>query len=224
MKREEFLMKEDREMNYLIFVPKEYKENLPLIVYLHGAGERGKKIEHLSRHGLVKLLTEGREIDAVVLAPQCPADCVWDNLPHQLKALIDEIVNRYKIDAKKITVTGSSMGGFGTWMLGMTYPNFFAGLAPVAGGGMEWRGSNLAQTPIRAYHGKKDKTVECIRSEMMVQAVNEKGGVAELVPLENLGHNDGIDFAYRSTDLVQWLLKQTRQEIGTVFETCSEWF
>ena len=224
MKREEFLMKEDREMNYLIFVPKEYKENLPLIVYLHGAGERGKKIEHLSRHGLVKILTEGREIDAVVLAPQCPADCVWDNLPHQLKTLIDEVVSRYKIDTKRITLTGSSMGGFGTWMLGMTYPNFFAGLAPVAGGGMEWRASNLAQTPICAYHGEKDMTVEYIRSEMMVRAVNKNGGNAKLVPLDNLGHNDGIDFAYRSTDIVQWLLEQARKDKGTVVEAYSEWF
>ena len=162
----EFLTQENRGMNYWFFLPNNYKENLPLMVYLHGAGERGKKIEHLSRHGLAKLLTEGKEIDAAVLIPQCPADCVWDNLPHSLKTLIDEVVDKYKIDVKRITVTGSSMGGFGTWMLGMTYPNFFAGLAPVAGGGMEWRAQNLSTTPVRAYHGKEDKTVECIRSQM----------------------------------------------------------
>ena len=137
MQREEFLTQTDRGMNYWLFLPNNDKDNLPLIIYLHGAGERGRNIEHLARHGLAKLLAEVMEIDSAVLVPQCPADCVWDNLPHQLKALIDEVVDKYKIDAHRITVTGSSMGGFGTWMLGMTYPNFFARLAPVSGGGME---------------------------------------------------------------------------------------
>ena len=220
----EFLTQENRGMNYWLFLPNNYKENLPLIVYLHGAGERGKNVEHLARHGLAKLLTEGMEIDAAVLIPQCPADCVWDNLPHSLKTLIDEVADKYKIDVKRITITGSSMGGFGTWMLGMPYPNFFAGLAPVAGGGMEWRAQNLRTTPVRAYHGKEDKTVECTRSEMMVRAVNNNGGTAEAVYFENLGHNDGIDFAYRHTDLIKWLLEQERTGKEKVAEFCSNHF
>lgn len=224
MRRDEFLTQTDGKMNYWIFSPDNNKENLPLIIYLHGAGERGRNIEHLARHGLAKLLMEGMEIDAVVLVPQCPADCVWDNLPHQLKTLIDEVINRYKVDANRVTVTGSSMGGFGTWMLGMTYPNFFAGLAPVAGGGMEWRAQNLSTTPVRAYHGKDDKTVECIRSEMMVRAVNNNGGKAEVMCFEKLGHNDGIDFAYRHTDLVKWLLAQERTSKSEVVEFCSNLF
>jgi len=224
MRKIEFLTQENRGMNYWLFLPNNDKKNLPLIVYLHGAGERGRNVEHLARHGLAKLLTEGKEIDAAVLVPQCPADCVWDNLPHSLKTLIDEVVDKYKIDVKRITVTGSSMGGFGTWMLGMTYPNFFAGLAPVAGGGMEWRSHNLIHTPIRAYHGKEDKVVACIRSEMMVQAVNNNGGTAEAVYFENLGHNDGIDFAYRHTDLLKWLLAQKRQKKDEICEVCFHLF
>ena len=224
MRKIEFLTQENRGMNYWLFLPNNYKEKLPLIVYLHGAGERGRNVEHLARHGLAKLLTEGMEIDAAVLIPQCPADCVWDNLPHSLKTLIDEVADKYKIDVKRITVTGSSMGGFGTWMLGMTYPNFFAGLAPVAGGGMEWRAHNLIHIPIRAYHGKADKVVECIRSEMMVREVNNNGGKAEIVRFENLGHNDGIDFAYRHTDLIKWLLEQRRTGKEEVAEICSNLF
>lgn len=224
MRKETFLAQGSRAMNYWLFLPDCVQENLPLIIYLHGAGERGKNVEHLARHGLAKLLTEGMAIDAVVLVPQCPADCVWDNLPHALKKLIDEIVDAYPIDVKRITVTGSSMGGFGTWMLGMTYPNFFAGLAPVAGGGMEWRAHNLIHTPVRAYHGKVDTVVESIRSEMMVRAVNDNGGTADIVLFEELGHNDGIDYAYRNTDLVEWLLLQKRQDQDEVLEICFNLF
>ena len=172
MRRETFLDKAERGIHFGVFSPDYCQANLPLIVYLHGAGERGKNIEHLNRHGLAKLLKEGLEIDAVILCPQCPADCVWDNIPHELKNVIDMVADKYCVDMDKITVTGSSMGGFGTWMLGMTYPNDFAALAPVAGGGMEWRAPNLQTTPIRAYHGKKDGLVSYLRTEMMTETIN----------------------------------------------------
>lgn len=224
MKRIEFLTNVDRGMNYWLFLPNEYKENLPLIVYLHGAGERGKNIQNIARHAVPKLLIEGMEMEAVVLCPQCPADCVWDNLPHQVKDLIDEIAERHKVDRERITATGSSMGGFGTWMLGLTYPNFFAAIAPVAGGGMEWRSSNLIETPIRAYHGKQDTAVSWLRTEMMVKTVNALGGKAESVYFENLDHNDGIEYAYRETDLLKWLLLQKKSNRTTVKEFLSEMF
>ena len=86
------------------------------------------------------------------------------------------------------------------------------------------RAQNLSTTPVRAYHGKEDKTVECIRSEMMVRAVNNNGGTAEAVCFENLGHNDGIDFAYRHTDLLKWLLVQERQKKDESREVCSNLF
>ena len=224
MQKIEVLKSESREMNYWLFLPENMREGLPLITYLHGAGERGKKLDHVARHGLAKLLVEGLELDAIVLCPQCPADCVWDNLPHEVKALIDEVAKRYAVDENRITVTGSSMGGFGTWMLGMTYPDFFAGLAPVAGGSMEWRACNLVTTPVRAYHGKDDSLVLCLRTELMVDALTRCGGKVEAVYLDGLGHGDGIDYAYRNTDLVDWLLAQERGEREPVAECASSWF
>ena len=160
----------------------------------------------------------------MILCPQCPADCVWDNIPHELKNVIDMVADKYCVDMDKITVTGSSMGGFGTWMIGMTYPNDFAALAPVAGGGMEWRATNLRTTPIRAYHGKKNTLVSYLRTEMMAEAINACGGFAETVYFEELGHNDGIYFAYRNTDLLDWLLGQKKQNRELVLEFCSGLF
>lgn len=210
-------------MNYKVFYPDSY-ESLPLIVYLHGAGERGKKIDHLYRHGIPKLLDEGLEIPAVVLAPQCPEWCVWDNIVDRVKGIIDSVVREYGIKQDRISLTGSSMGGFGTWMMGKTYPDFFAGIAPIAGGGMSWRAPNLVSTPVLAAHGRLDDTVPIVYSQLMVDSLKENGGNAELIVLEGLGHNDGIEYAYRNTHVIQWLLAQRRTDFTPVPEKFSIYF
>lgn len=211
------------DMNYVIFYPDKY-ENLPLIVFLHGAGERGKDGSHLYRHGIPKLIKEGKEIPAIILCPQCPAWCVWDNIVSDVKKIIDSVVEEFNIRKDRIGITGASMGAFGTWMMGLTYTNFFAGIAPVAGGGMSWRTSNLRTTPVLAAHGDKDMSVPIICSELMVNGVNAFGGNAELISLQGYGHNDGIDFAYRNTSLIEWILTQRRTDFIPVPECDSHYF
>lgn len=210
-------------MNYIIMHPKLCSE-LPLMIFLHGAGERGKNVEHLYRHGIPRIIKEGKEIPAVVLCPQCPERLVWNSVVQDVKQLIDQTVDDYYISKEKICITGSSMGGFGTWEMIATYGNLFSGAAPVAGGGMSWRASNIRQTPVRAYHGTVDTTVPIVYSELMVNAVNSTGGKASLVCLDGLDHNDGIDKAYRDTDLIQWLLSQHRTNYEYVPECCEEFF
>ena len=83
-------------MNYGVFYPENYKD-LPLLIYLHGAGERGLEYDHLYRHGVPRLINEGREIPAVVLCPQCPADRVWDNVVTELKEIIDTVAEQFSI-------------------------------------------------------------------------------------------------------------------------------
>jgi predicted peptidase len=224
MNKKNYLYNENPfDMNYKIFYPDSYGD-LPLIVYLHGAGERGYESSHLFRHGIPKLIKEGMEIPAVVLCPQCPAWCVWDNVVDRVKAIIDLTASEFAIQKDRICITGSSMGGFGTWMMGATYSSFFAAIAPVAGGGMSWRAGNLRTTPVLATHGTADKSVPPIYSELMVNAVNASGGKAELVLLDGMGHNDGIDYAYRSTNLVSWLLAQRRTDFDRGPEYCSQYF
>ncbi len=210
-------------INYEIFYPDSY-ENLPLLIYLHGAGERGVKIEHLSRHGVPKLISEGKEIPAVVLCPQCPTHFVWDNIVSEVKQIIDSVVTEFGIKNDRICITGSSMGGFGTWMMGLTYPDFFAGIAPVSGGGMSWRAPNLRTTPVYAFHGDGDSLVPMTYSRLMTDAVNEAGGSAELYVIEGYGHNNAIDYAYRNTNLLSWLLGQRRTNFDKIPEFCSECF
>lgn len=210
-------------MNYVVMYPDNY-EALPLLVYLHGAGERGTDITHVYRHGIPKLISEGKEFPAVILCPQCPAFNVWDNVVDRIKGIIDSVAEEFGIKNDRIVITGSSMGGFGTWMMGLTYPTFFAGIAPVAGGGMSWRASKLKTTPVLAVHGDADETVPITYSRLMTEGVNGSGGSARLIELEGMGHNDGIDYAYRETELIEWLIAQRRTDFEYVAEICEDMF
>lgn len=210
-------------INYAVYTPNDYKD-LPLVIYLHGAGERGTDITHLDRHGVSKLLSEGREYPAIILTPQCPADRVWDNVVSELKDIIDTVAFEYGVKKDRIAITGSSMGGFGTWMMGMTYPNFFSVIAPIAGGGMSWRTGNLKTTPVIAYHGGSDSVVPVIYSQLCVDGVNKNGGTAELIILDGMEHNEGINYAYRETNLIERILTYRRTDFTAVPEFCSHLF
>ncbi len=225
MKKAIYYANEKINMNYVVYT----KENadiseLPLIIYLHGAGERGLKVDHLSRHGIPKFLDAGREYDATFLCPQCPCDRVWDNVVNDVKAIIDKVVAELGIKKDRICITGSSMGGFGTWMMGLTFTNFFAAIAPVAGGGMSWRGGNLMTTPVLAIHGDNDTVVPIIYSQLMVDRLKQIGADAELITLEGYGHNDGINEAYENEKLIYWLLDKRRNDYSEVPEAVSDCF
>jgi predicted peptidase len=213
----------NEKMNFGVAYPDDYR-GLPLLVYLHGAGERGRNFEHVYRHAIPKLIKEGREFSAVVLFPQCPAQFIWNNMVKELKALIDSVMKEFGIERDRVVITGSSMGGYGTWEFGMCYPESVAAIAPVAGGGVAWRTSKLKGIPVIAYHGDKDDAVLISQSEVMVSATNGFGGNAELFVLEGCGHNDGIDYAYRETDLIKRLLSYRKNDFSHVPEPCEEMF
>ena len=193
-------------------------------MYLHGAGERGSNLSHLSRHAIPRLIDNGGEYPAVVLCPQCPADAVWDNIPAKIKKTIDITVGEYGIKPDRIVLTGSSMGGFGSVMMGMTYRNFFAGIAAVSGGGMSWRSENLSATPMLFYHGDKDDVVPVEYSLMLFNELKRKGFEAEMKILEGFGHNDGIEKAYEDPYLVNWLIDLRRQNFNLLPEFLEEMF
>lgn len=197
---------------------------LPLLVYLHGAGERGTNLSHLTRHAIPRLIAEGREYPAVILCPQCPAEFVWDNIVDRVKALIDGVAAQYNIGKDRICLTGSSMGGYGTWMLAMTYPNYFSAIAPVSGGGMPWRSGKLCTTPIFAVHGTEDPAVPFVCTQMMISALEKQNIAVRLVTLDGCGHNDAIEKAYGETELISWLLSQRRTDFTEQPETCWEMF
>lgn len=225
MKRELRYKKYNKEkLGYILYSPEKLEKNMPLIIFLHGAGERGENLEHVERLNLPKMIKEGYEVDAMILCPQCPGEFVWNNIVRELKELIDNIVEEYQVDKERISITGSSMGGYGTWEMGLTYGNFFSAMAPVCGGSMPWRARNLVNTPIRTWHGEIDTVVHLVNSQLMVDSVNVNGGNAQLHVLPGLGHNNGAEEAYNNTDLIPWLLSQRRTNFKPVPESLSELF
>src|SRR6185295_1019208 len=117
--------------NYLLFLPKGYDANAakrwPLIFFLHGAGERGTNIWKVAVHGPPKIVKDKPDFPFIVVSPQCPAGQRWDN--ETLLALLDDVTKNYRVDKGRVYLTGLSMGGFGTWSLGLAYPERFAAMA-----------------------------------------------------------------------------------------------
>ena len=200
-------------LGYYIYNPQEYaEEKLPLIVFLHGAGERGNgtsELEKVKVNGLPKYLSEGKEYPAIILVPQCPEGIVWNNLIFALKELIDTIIEEYNIDTERISITGISMGGFGTWEMGITYPELFSAMAPICGGGLSWRCGRIKDIPIWAFHGDADNVVPLKNSVEMVDSVNNVGGKAKLTIFHNVGHNSW-DEAYTTSNVIEWLISKKK--------------
>jgi predicted peptidase len=197
-------------LKYLIYLPKEYdkKESWPLMLFLHGAGERGDNLEAVKVHGPPKLIEAGKEFPFIVVSPQCPKDKSWN--PEELKALLDEIVKKYKVDKDRIYITGLSMGGYGTWALAAEQPMRFAALVPICGGGDPEKTKLYADVPIWVFHGEKDSVVPFSNSEKMVDALKKHGGEPKFTAYPDADHDSWTE-TYNNPELYEWLLKQKRK-------------
>jgi len=196
-------------LNYLLYLPKDYqqKSSWPLLLFLHGAGERGDSLELVKKHGPPKLIEAGQEFPFIVVSPQCPKDQWWE--PVELTALLDEIVANYKVEEDRVYVTGLSMGGFGTWSLAAYTPDRFAAIVPICGGGETIFAKRFARVPAWVFHGAKDPTVPLERSEKMVEALKKAGGNVKFTVYPEAKH-DAWTETYANPELYQWLLQQKR--------------
>lgn len=214
--REQYPLPDGRHMNVFITQPDDVApdERLPLIVFLHGAGERGDDYERLCHHGVPKLFGQNPEYDgirAVTLSPQCPEGTVWTTLSLFVLDLIHTIADSFPVDHRRISLTGLSMGGFGTWHIACEAPELFSAISPLCGGGMSWLADQLRETPICVFHGDADESVPLAYSQLMVDAVRAAGGEVDFRVLPGVAHNCWT-YAYEETGLLQWLSEQTRSE------------
>ncbi|MBX3176567.1 MAG: dienelactone hydrolase family protein [Candidatus Hydrogenedentes bacterium] len=214
---------------YVLFVPEAYtpESEWPLIVFLHGAGERGDDGLVHSKVGLGPAIEKHPDrFPALVLMPQCPKDANWDTQHDVLEAQMAAVRAAYAVDDKRVYLTGLSMGGYGTWLWGAIHTDTFAALVPICGGGdpadiqrlLGTTGGNpygshasrvraLAAVPIWAFHGGADTVVPPDRSRAMVEAVQGAGGNIRYTEYEGVGHNSW-DATYRDHDVISWLLAQ----------------
>ena len=202
----------DINLNYLLTVPTGFdpaKESLPLLVFLHGAGERGDLPEHVERlkcHSIPKLFSDDPDYlgtRIITLSPQCPEGIVWNNLVFEVKDLIEKISEEYNVNKKRIALTGISMGGFGTWEMAALFPEMFRVIGPVCGGGNPQYASRYTM-PIWSFHGDKDTIVPFWRTKEMVDAIEAAGGSVLFTVYEGVGHNSW-DNAYSDANFIKWL-------------------
>lgn len=202
------------ESEYLLYLPDGYHDNSetkwPLLVFLHGSGERGKDLEKVKVHGPPKLIEAGKKFPFVVLSPQCPDSTDWDT--ETLFALISHIASEYQIDESRIYLTGLSMGGWATWDLAMAHPDYFAAIAPVCARvnrNYPLRAGEIKSLPVWVFHGAADDVVLINQAAKMVAALKDAGNEARftIYPLSN---HDSWTETYDNPELYEWFLKQKK--------------
>lgn len=207
-------------LNYLLYVPRaaaaQPDKKWPLILFLHGAGERGSDVWLVAKHGPPKIVREQPDFPFIVVSPQCPAGRVWDN--DEVLVLLDEILATQPVDPTRVYLTGLSMGGYGTWSLGLAHPERFAAIVPICGGGDPLKAmladpnkaEALRSLAVWAFHGAKDPVVKLSESERMVEALRRVGvREVELTVYPEAQHDSWTE-TYANPRLYEWLLRHQR--------------
>ncbi|MSU50586.1 MAG: phospholipase [Opitutus sp.] len=223
---------------YLLALPTGYdagaEKRWPLLLFLHGAGERGTDVWLVAKHGPPKLLRadtppapnekpEGRAQreaatkalaeNVIVVSPQCPAGVWWDD--DAVGALLDEIAAKHRVDARRVYLAGLSMGGYGTWSYAMKNPGRFAAIVPICGGGepgtvrrtARLRKAELTRLGVWVFHGAKDPTVPLEESQQMVDALKKVGVTDVQFTIYPEAKHDSWTESFANPELYAWLLK-----------------
>ncbi|MDR0337974.1 MAG: prolyl oligopeptidase family serine peptidase [Planctomycetaceae bacterium] len=201
-------------VRYWIYLPHDYKtqaksKGSPLLLFLHGAGERGNTPEEINKvkvHGPPKLLDKpefNKTFPCVAVSPQCKHDFAWS--PQQLMLLLDHIEQNYKINKRRIYVTGLSMGGFGTWMCLNESPKRFAAALPICGGAKPEWAEKLVDIPIWNFHGNKDGAIPVSLSQNIVNAIRKVGGKNIIFTVYEGGGHDVWTRTYGNQLIYDWL-------------------
>lgn len=199
--------------NYSLYVPRGYTTNKewPLIVFLHGIGERGDDGLLQTEVGIGRAIRRHADrFPCLVAMPQCPDKVFWDKVEDHIDGILAQVRGEYRIDPARIYLTGLSLGGFATWIYGSKRTDTYAALMPICGGGNPEDAAALAKVPIWAFHGDADEAVPVRRSREMVQAVKEAGGNIKYTEYPGVGHNSW-DSAYDDEEAINWLLEQRKK-------------
>ena len=206
-----------KEHKYVVFIPTDYKDDkdYPCILFLHGAGEKGTDGEKQAKVGFGKAIRDRikdkKDCAFIAILPQ--AEKGWQANGADAKnalAILDAVGKDYKVDKKRVYLTGLSMGGFGTWSLAASHPDRWAAMVPVCGGGDPKTADRIKDIPCWCFHGDADDAVPVDRSRTMMQALWAAGGHPNYTEYPGVGHNSW-DKAYATADLYEWLLKHQRK-------------
>lgn len=199
-----------KQLNYLLNVPGDAKAKKPLIIFLHGSGEKGNDLERVKVHGPFKYL-KTNSIDAYVLAPQCPDGEYWDS--ETLYRLIQKVVKENNIEESRIYLTGLSMGGWGAWNLAFAHPEMFAALVPVCGfidRVPMLENCKIKDIPTRIFHGLLDDVVDVSYSTTIYKKLKPCSKDISLTIFDDANH-DSWTRVYDNSAIYDWMLQQKKQ-------------
>jgi predicted peptidase len=209
------------ELNYLEDLPKGYDakngKKYPLLVFLHGMGERGNKVSKIKVHGIPKIIENKSAVlqkyEFIAISPQCPDGYNWSSIPEAVENLIRDCIDTLSVDTSRIYLTGLSMGGFGTWTLACRNPYAFAAAAPICGGlrGEESEDlSAIAHLPMWVFHGAKDAAVPLSASADPVAKLYELGSDVRFTVYPEVEHDSWTE-TYENPHFYKWLFSQKNE-------------
>lgn len=195
---------------YLLYVPQTYETDsasYPVLFYLHGHSARGSDLNRVKRYGPPFYVERGRHFPFFIASPQCPSNRNWTS-ENWLDPLLEELMEKYRIDTNRLYLTGMSLGAFGAWQLGIERPHLFAAIAPLCGGTVSNQVCNMKDIPIWAFHGSADRVVPVHRTESIVKQLERCEGNIKYSRLNGQGHN--IHRVYADSSLYNWFMQQNR--------------
>jgi len=194
-------------LGYRVYTPADYDRTgarWPLVLFLHGSGERGADLDAVERNGPPRIARE-RDLPLIVVAPQLPDGELWS--VDALRVLLDRVETDLRVDTTRVYLTGLSMGAFGAWDLAIAEPDRFAALAVVSGGGNPVEICRLKDKPVWIAHGAKDDIIPVAWAEGMAHRLERCGGHPKLTIDPDAGHDAWTKF-YQDPALWDWLLAQ----------------
>jgi len=197
-------------LQYLSYEPPGWGEEVrPLVLFLHGALQRGSDIEKVAEVGIPHSIERGKNFAFVAISPQCPDGASWDAQTTLLTQLLDEVIPKYKIDPRRVYLTGVSMGAMGAWSLAAANPDRFAALISVCGGGNPSTAERLKALPTWAFHGDEDPVVPVAKTQAMVDALEALSAPVKVTIYPGAGH-EIWDQTYENPEVLDWMFGQRR--------------
>jgi predicted peptidase len=180
--------------------------NPPVLIFLHGRSLSGTTLDLVKKYGVIKEIERGREIPAIVIAPQTPAGKSWE--PSKIKNTLDFVRSQYKTDTNRVYVAGMSLGGYGTLRFTGAYPEVVTAAVALCGGGNTSDGCDLASVPLWIQHGNADRAVPISESEKIVRAINDCNGGENLKYTVHKGADHGaLEKVFRTDEMYEWLFQ-----------------
>lgn len=202
---------EDRPIHLWLYLPRGYAASnraWPLVVFLHGSGERGSEIDRVLAHGFPKHAARGADYPFILASPQLEEGRRWEAV--RLHGLMRALQDGLRVDADRVCASGLSLGGHGVWDWATAFPEDLAAIAPVCGFGEPDDVCRMQRVPVRAYHGDADTVVPLAGQKECVDALRACGGEVDFIVFPGVGH-DAWNPAYDDPALVPWLMQQKRR-------------